>query len=152
MGSLRQPALRALRRDGHGAQIVEFAIVVPILLLLVIGIFEFGRAYFSWIVITNGAREGARTAAVGANATAVYDRVISAVGGLPMAGPPVEGSCPPPVGVAQAWCIQAAGLQGNPGTSTSVRVGYNFKPIAPGFAFATGDVIALLAESTMRLE
>lgn len=150
MGSSRKQLLRHLRRDQRGAQLVEFAIVVPILLLLVIGIFEFGRAYFSWIVITNGAREGARTAAVGANATAVYDRVISAVGGLPVAGPPT--SCPPAAGVDQAWCIQAVGLQGDPGTEVDVRVEYNFKPVAPGFAFATGAIKRLFAESTMRLE
>lgn len=150
MWSSRQQVFRRLRRDKQGAQLVEFAILLPILLLLVIGIFEFGRSYFTWIIITNSAREGARAAAVGADATTVTNRVISAVGGLPVAGPPT--SCPPAVGVERALCIQPSNLQGDPGTSATVQVGYNFKPIAPGFAFLTGDMMVLVATSTMRLE
>lgn len=39
---------------------VEAAITLPILLLLMVGIFEVGRAYETWQVVTNAAREGAR--------------------------------------------------------------------------------------------
>ena len=49
------------RRD-DGAALVETAFVLPIMLLVSVGIFEFGRAYQTWQVITNAAREGARVA------------------------------------------------------------------------------------------
>ena len=51
---------RARREDG--AALVETAFVLPIMLLVSVGIFEFGRAYQTWQVVTNAAREGARVA------------------------------------------------------------------------------------------
>ena len=52
-------------RNEKGASAVEFALVVPIFLMLVFGIFQFGIAFNNWIAITHAAREGARLAAVG---------------------------------------------------------------------------------------
>jgi hypothetical protein len=49
-------------RNERGTALVEAAITIPILLLIAIGIFEFGRAYQTWQVMTNAAREGARVA------------------------------------------------------------------------------------------
>jgi len=50
------------RRRERGAALLEAAIVVPIILLISVGIFEFGRAYQTWQVLTNASREGARLA------------------------------------------------------------------------------------------
>ncbi|MGX1160145.1 TadE-like protein [Arthrobacter sp. SLBN-100] len=44
----------------RGAAAVEFAILLPVLLLLVLGTMEFGRAYNSQITLTNAGREGVR--------------------------------------------------------------------------------------------
>jgi Flp pilus assembly protein TadG len=53
------------RRCGErGAALLEAAITVPIILLIAVGIFEFGRAYQTWQVLTNAAREGARLAVI----------------------------------------------------------------------------------------
>ena len=52
------------RRRERGAALVEAAITVPIILLISVGIFEFGRAYQTWQVLTNAAREGARVAVI----------------------------------------------------------------------------------------
>lgn len=49
----------------RGAAAVEFALVLPILLALLLGIVEFGRAYNVQISLTHAARETARTMAVG---------------------------------------------------------------------------------------
>lgn len=46
----------------RGQALVEAAITIPILLLISVGIFEFGRAYQTWQVLTNASREGARIA------------------------------------------------------------------------------------------
>src|SRR5438132_7308064 len=68
----RSPLARSWRRWGsemtrrfrsqRGAAIIETALTLPILLLVSVGIFEFGRAYETWEVMTNAAREGARVA------------------------------------------------------------------------------------------
>jgi len=54
----------ARRRCGwkseRGVELIETAITIPMLLLIAVGIFEFGRAYQSWQILTNAAREGAR--------------------------------------------------------------------------------------------
>jgi Flp pilus assembly protein TadG len=49
-------------RNEKGAALVEAAIVMPMILLISVGIFEFGRAYQTSQVLTNAAREGARLA------------------------------------------------------------------------------------------
>ncbi len=51
-------------RSQKGAALVEAAITIPIILLISVGIFEFGRAYQTWQVLTNAAREGARLAVI----------------------------------------------------------------------------------------
>jgi Flp pilus assembly protein TadG len=56
--------LRFLRRarGDSGAEFVEFALAFPLLLLVVLGIMEFGLMFQQYEVITNAAREGARVA------------------------------------------------------------------------------------------
>jgi Flp pilus assembly protein TadG len=49
---------------------------LPLVLVVCVGIFEFGRAYQTWQILTNAAREGARTACLpGSTLTNVQDRV-----------------------------------------------------------------------------
>lgn len=57
---------------------LETAIALPLVLLVSVGIFEFGRAFQTWQVLTNAAREGARLAVVpNSSANAIQSRVIS---------------------------------------------------------------------------
>jgi Flp pilus assembly protein TadG len=61
-----------------GAQLVEFAIVLPLLLLVVLGIAEFGIIFQRYEVLTNAAREGARMAVLPGYSTAdVQARVVA---------------------------------------------------------------------------
>ena len=54
------------RKHGdRGSAAVEFALVLPILLLLVVGMLDFGITYNHWISLTNLAHEGVRLASVG---------------------------------------------------------------------------------------
>jgi Flp pilus assembly protein TadG len=65
-----------LRRDTRGTALLEMALTLPLMLLVAAGIFEFGRAYQTWQIITNAAREGARIAVLpGTTDTMVSDRV-----------------------------------------------------------------------------
>jgi Flp pilus assembly protein TadG len=60
-----------LKRDDRGAVMVEFAIILPVLLLILLGIIEFGRAYNAQVSIQAAAREGARELALRHSSTAV---------------------------------------------------------------------------------
>ena len=66
------------RRDSRGERgtaLLEAAVTIPILLLIAVGIFDLGRAYQTWEVLTNAAREGARVSVLpGTTVTAVQDR------------------------------------------------------------------------------
>lgn len=58
-------ALTKLRRDTRGQALVEFALVLPLVILLLMAIFEFGSIFHSYLVITNASRDGARIGIVG---------------------------------------------------------------------------------------
>ena len=64
-------------RDERGAAVVEFVLILPILVLFVFGIIEFGRAYSARIQLTSAVREGARAGALGG------DVVAATKGGAP---------------------------------------------------------------------
>jgi Flp pilus assembly protein TadG len=52
-------------KNEKGAAAVEFALILPILVMIVFGIFQFGIAFNNWISLTHAAREGVRLASVG---------------------------------------------------------------------------------------
>lgn len=56
-------------RDEHGATLVEFALVTPVLLLALVACFDFARALNAYVTVANAAREGARYASISANPT-----------------------------------------------------------------------------------
>lgn len=56
--------MKRLRGDRNGAAAVEFALVLPLLMTLVFGVFEFGMLWNAYQIITDAAREGARRAVV----------------------------------------------------------------------------------------
>lgn len=62
------------QRTSRGQGLVEFALVLPVLLLIFMGILDFGRAIFAYNSLANAAREGARVA--------IVDQ--SVVGGVPI--------------------------------------------------------------------
>ena len=143
-------AVRSIRATETGQSLVEFAMVLPLFLVLLFGLVDFGRAFYSWMVITNGAREGARAGAVQKDwptmKTAIYGSMCN----------PYPGSCS--LDTSQLT-LTPLGVNGARGSQVSVDITY-------AFAYATplGNLIALLpgggslaapvlhAYSSMRLE
>lgn len=74
--------LRAALREDRGVSVVEFALIAPVLLLLLVGILDLGRAVNAYVTVSNAAREGSHylalhpTAAPSAIASAVRQRVV----------------------------------------------------------------------------
>ena len=48
------------RRSESGASAVEFALLLPVLMMILFGIIEFGMALYRQAILTNASREGAR--------------------------------------------------------------------------------------------
>jgi Flp pilus assembly protein TadG len=93
----RSPS-RTRRHDVRGAAAVEFAIVLPLVLLLVCGIVDFGRMLNVQITLSAAAREGARWEALRMSATtgvSTASRVATAAPGIaPTPATAVLSSCP----------------------------------------------------------
>ncbi|MHA1221536.1 MAG: TadE/TadG family type IV pilus assembly protein [Candidatus Heimdallarchaeota archaeon] len=53
-----------ITRDQNGATAVEFALILPLLILLIFGIIEFGLLLYDQQILTNACREGARAGVV----------------------------------------------------------------------------------------
>jgi len=137
-------------RSQHGASTVEFAVVLPLLLVLLFGIIEFSILLFDKALLTNASREGARAGIVFATPR-VTDATIQSV---------VSGYCannlisfgndtlPPPT-------VARTGT--NSGDVLTVTVNYNFRFLVFsnlitlfGGTYRSG--IPLRAVTVMRLE
>ncbi|GAA5193256.1 hypothetical protein GCM10023346_17580 [Arthrobacter gyeryongensis] len=66
------------RSSERGAVAVEFAILAPLLIMLLLGIMEFGRAYNVQVSLSNAAREGVRVMAISNDQTAAKTAAKSA--------------------------------------------------------------------------
>ena len=138
---------RASSRRGtrdRGAAAVEFALVFPLLLLMVFGIIDFGRALNAQITLTQAAREGARLDAVGDASAVVIADTQQAATGLSQVSVDVT-ACPP--GVA-------------PASNAVVKVSYQFSFITPIGAIAglignpgnLGSPLTMTAQGVMPCE
>lgn len=74
--------MRQRTRDERGASAVEFAFIAPLLILLVVGIAEFGRAFQVQSTLSAAAREGVRTMALQNDPAAARARVEAVAGSL----------------------------------------------------------------------
>lgn len=143
--------MRRFRSD-RGAAIIETALTLPLILLVAVGIFEFGRAYQTWQVMTNAAREGARIAVLPTLPPGGVDarvRQYLQIGGL------VSDSS---VGVNVTAQTVSIGGGGTAGASTvTVTYPFSFMVLQPVARLVvagsmTGAPITLTASATMRNE
>jgi Flp pilus assembly protein TadG len=73
------PCRRRFANDESGGPAVEFALIVPALILMIFGIVQLGFAFYTYNEMMNGAREGARRLAVGATVAAAQQRALDAM-------------------------------------------------------------------------
>ena len=119
---------------------MEFAFVLPILVLFVFGIVEFGRAYSARIQLTSAVREGARVAALGApTVAAVTDATRKSAPGL-TAGDITVTYTPTPgsscTGASTTTTVAASTTSTTMPTAT-VQASYPFKYTIPFFRSGT---------------
>jgi Flp pilus assembly protein TadG len=87
--------------EDQGSAAVEFALVLPVLLLILFGIIDFGRMLNARIVLTQAAHEGARTAAVTGDPDAAAATIAKVMGSMASGmGTPTIVGCDDPLGDA----------------------------------------------------
>lgn len=151
--------LKPFRTGEQGQAIVEMALTLPLLLLIVFGMFDFGLLFQKFEVVTNAAREGARLAVLTSEYTTT-DAQSRALDYLASGG--ISGSCS--AGTAGSVCVTVTpGTTTISGTSPAVTVNemvvtveydYQFSFVGPIIKLFGGNlgVTPLTATSRMRVE
>jgi Flp pilus assembly protein TadG len=141
---MKRPPSRSRKKADRGVVVVEFALVLPVLLLILFGIIDFGRALNAQITLTGAAREGVRLAALGYPNAAIQSRVAAAAPDLSSVTVTVVANCPPGAG---------------PTAAAQVNVSYSFSFITPIGAVVSymggsgfGAPIVLTAQGVMPCE
>jgi X-X-X-Leu-X-X-Gly heptad repeat protein len=146
-------------REERGAALVEFALALPLLLVVLAGIVDFGFTFQRYEVITNAAREGARMASLpGYDQNSVDQRVrayvANGIGTAASQAPAMPsgavtltaGTIPIPVG---------GGTKNVPTVLVTVTYNHNFLLLGPVLSLINqtwGGTIVLTATSQMRVE
>jgi len=126
--------------------------VIPILLLISVGIFEFGRAYQTWQVLTNAVREGARTSVLPNGAPASVETRVRQY---------MQDGQLPEFATAGVTVDRAATItvNGAPQTASRITIDYPFdfmvlQPVARLVAptTGTGGSVNMRASALMRNE
>jgi Flp pilus assembly protein TadG len=76
-------SFRRLIRSREGVSAIEFAIILPVLLTILVGIFQFGTAMSNYLVLTNAAAKGALTLALSRGTTTPYTSTTAAITAAP---------------------------------------------------------------------
>jgi PKD repeat protein len=154
--------LRSRARGRRGQAMVEFALVAPLLALFIVIAVDFGRAFFSYVQITNGAREAAALGASNPSGptdlTAMRDRVLLEAGEQDQAGEnstiQVTAECHNTAGSVMTCADSVAGP--GAGNTVTVTVTRDFSPITPlasaiigsGFTMSTSATAPVLGYAT----
>jgi len=130
----------------RGAAVVEMAVISPILITLIFGVIEFGWAFMVRQMVTNGAREGARTAAIQtvADDAEIRQAVIDALASVPnleVLDEDIE---------ITHWCLEGDG-SANFAETVTITVEYSDISLL-GDYFSWIDFNDLVGTSSMRKE
>src|SRR5215472_1732496 len=119
-----------LRTRTPAQAVVELAIILPVLLWFALGTLDFGRVFYTYLGLTNSAREGARRATL--LAPACDSTVVSTVTATVEAEQPGLFAAPGPHMVINLNCSSSERR------TVSIN-GYSFQPVTPFIGQALGD-------------
>jgi len=136
-------SIHSMAREDSGQALVEFALVVPIFLFLLLGIVEFARAWNIYEVLTDAAREGARNAVVdnSLDSLDVKNIIVEAGQRASIAIDPAN--------------ITLTGFKAGRGELATVRIEYDheLKWVTVFWNLATGDrTVTMVSQFSMRNE
>lgn len=133
-------------RDDRGAAAVEFALVVPLLLMLVFGIVDFGYMINRSSMVNNAARDAAREGSLHGTQADITATATSSLGGVP--NTTISVSCSKPDGTT---CGASYDTDAASGGTSVVTISYEHQMITP-ISFIFGDSVNLSRTAQMRIE
>ena len=144
---LRRKA-RAAARTRRGAHLVEFAVVVPVLFLMIFGIIEFGRLMMVQQAMTNAAREACREASL---ATTINSSDVDTVARNVMLGVMANAADTSKVRISMTPTSMASVSSGTP---VNVYVEVNFSDVSwlPGTLLNIAGTRVISADATFDRE
>ena len=146
----RERSRRRAGRNDRGVALVEFALVLPLLCLLVFGVIDFGFMVNRDTLINNAAREGAREGTLNPDESDIIDVVESSLGSLDADDLTVTVDCRNANG---SDCVGAFDDQADSGDVVIVTVSYDYRWITPAPQFFGGDDTVTLEKTVeMRIE
>lgn len=154
-----------MSRKSRGQAMVEFALLAALLFLMVMGIFDFGRAVAVYINIAEAAHEGARQLVLRSNYlstypdTAIINATLAKIGGggmvltedpcLQGSSPCATPSTPTTPNTGYIW-ISPTRTPGN--NEVTVRITYLYAPMTGMISDVVGAQFVMAAGSSMRAE
>ena len=141
--------LKRLSKAEHGAELVEFALTFPLLLVVVMGIIDFGLLFQQYEVLTNAAREGARVSVLpGYGSTDIQTRVNQYLQGTSLTSATVTTT----VGAPQTLSIGSGLCASVTPVTVSYTHSYLFLSGIARFFGASFGTKTLTARASMRSE
>lgn len=144
--------MKDLRQRSRGQSLVEFALILPVLIVTLLGMLDFGRAIYAYNAVSEAARNGARVAIVNQTPS---DICLVAAGRAVALGLPT--ACAPNgnPGTQGVW-VTTSGVAGctpvpDINCLESVKVTYQFRPITPVIGAILGP-INISSTSTVPVE
>jgi Flp pilus assembly protein TadG len=139
--------MRTRSRDEGGQALVEFALVLPLMLLILLGIVQFGTVFRDYIALTDATRVGARQASVARSIQPESQRIPTVIARVHKAAVNLDAN-------KMTVVVEPVGVDGvTPGWEASgdvtVRATYPFKVDLFGLVFFTGT---LKSRTTERVE
>ena len=138
-----------MRRNQGGQTLAEFALILPILLLVLMGLFDFGRAIVAYNTLAEAARNGARVSMV--NQTPADICAVAAGRAVAIALPTTCAATPTADGIYVTASIGVGPSCMDFGCSQTVKATYQFRAITPIIGNFIGP-ITLTASSSVPIE
>ena len=127
-----------IMKNCRGQALVEMAFVMPIILLIIMGMVEFGRIFNSYLILTNASREGARIAVVGGTDTDINNSVTASTNTLRQEDMMID--------------ISPAKESRTRGAQVTVTVHYNIEMICPIISGIVPNPFPINSSTVMRME
>ena len=140
------------RRGRQGQSLAEFALVLPVLLLIVLLGLDLGRAFFSWVTLNNAARVGANYAGLNPDASfAAASKYDSLVRGDGANAACVIAAGAPPQPVFADSALDSNATTKDLGDDVTLTISCPFRVITPLVSAIIGNPLTISASSTFTV-